>query len=83
MAYISTLRELVDDALRGRGIEVKEPEKLTKKQRLEQRLEALYDQRMKRIDRGRLQGGTAGGFNRDIDRINHHISLMIEKIDKC
>ncbi|WP_299945660.1 hypothetical protein [uncultured Microbulbifer sp.] len=68
------IQKLLSDAL---GYEVDlTPKRLTKRERLEQKISDLRDRQIKRISKGRTRGAGAGGYNRDIESIVHQIRLI-------
>jgi len=52
------------------------PKRLTKRERLIKKINLLRDKQIARIKKGRTRGAGAGGFNRDVENILHHIRLL-------
>ncbi|MBF4218546.1 hypothetical protein C5616_25630 [Vibrio anguillarum] len=70
----SRLERLLSGAL-GYDVDLT-PTRLTRRKRLENKLEKLEERLIARITKGRTKGAGAGGFNRDIDNISHQIQLV-------
>ena len=79
MADLSKTTQLLSDAL-GYQVDLT-PKRLTKKERLVKKVDELQKKRLKRISAGRTSGAGAGGFNRDVENIEHQIDLVKQEIN--
>lgn len=55
---------------------------MRKKETVLKEIEKYENKKYERIKRGRTPGAGAGGFNRDLENINHRINLLRDELEK-